>query len=181
MSCLPPPAHAKLSFSLGNIIGSGRSGVVFEVVDPVIASADSDSSTPSPTGYLLPLVVEVSRQLRCQSVVREAWFYEECLQGIAITRYYGCYELRIQQGWRVHARDDPPCRTDDKKFDYVPDFRQYPVLALRETGITPHTLLMDLVKEYSSVYVTVLERLGPKLPTGIQTLRTCGTFIRSGL
>lgn len=169
-SSLPPPAHAKLSFSLGKVVGSGRSGVVFEAVNPII-STGPDSSTPTPAGYLPPLVVKVSRQLRCQSVVREAWFYEEmeCLQGVAIARYYGCYELKLQQEWRVHAWEDPPCRNNDKKFDFVPDFNQYPISALREAGIAPHPMLTELVKEYNSVYVTVLERLGPKLPTGIQT------------
>lgn len=101
--------------------------------------------------------------------MREAWFYEEmeCLQGVAIPRYYGCFKLSLEKGCRVHPWNDTQCYSSDTDPDYCADRVQYPEEALVESGVSPHPLLEELILETNSVYVTILERLSPELRPGV--------------
>lgn len=162
-SQLPPAGHATLTLRLGKMIGFGRTGIIYEALDTCLSSPDATH------GYIPPLVVKIARRKRCQSLVREAWFYEEmeCIQGVAIPRYYGCFKLNLERGTRVHPWNDPRCYSPDTDLDYCADFVQYPDDSLLESGISPHPLLEELILETNAVYVTVLERLGPELRPGV--------------
>lgn len=61
----------------------------------------------------------------------------------------------------------PRCHSSDTSLDYCADFVQYPDEAILEAGISPHPLLEELILETNAVYVTVLERLGPQLRSGV--------------
>lgn len=142
----------------------GRSSIVYEALNTRIAPSDLDPSGAS-RGYLPPLVVKIGRQSRCQSIVREAWFYEEmqCLQGVAIARYFGCFEVKVGPGRRVGPWEDTKYQLDAPEPDLVWDFAQYSEDDITECGIAPHPLLSELLEETSAVYITVLERLGHEL------------------
>lgn len=163
-SQLPPQGHAALSLSLGKVLGAGRSSIVYEALDTRIIPSSLDPRSAS-RGYLPPLVVKIGRRNRCQSIVREAWFYEEmeCLQGVAIARFYGCFELKLGPSKRVEPWEDPEYELDTSEPDFVWDFAQYSEEDVEECGIAPHPLLSELVEENEAVYITVLERLGSEL------------------
>lgn len=164
-SNLPPPGHSELSFSLGPIIGSGRTGIVYEVRNVSIDPIKDDVSTKTP-GYLPPLVVKVAYRNRCLSLVREAWFYEEmeCLQGASMARCYGCFELDLKRGWRLHPwRYRAGKAPDGGEYDSIPDYDEYPPATARRVGIAPHPMLPELIMERDRVFVLVLERLGDEL------------------
>lgn len=167
-SKLPPPAHATLSFKLGRRMASGMTGVVYEAIDVRIAPSPDHGTKP--TGYLPPLVVKIGRSNRCMSMGREAWFYNEMesLQGIAIARCYGCFELELQRGMLAEPWQDRLNRTDyDNEYDELPDFIEYPEEALEEKEVDPHPLLKKLIKARNRLCITVLERLGPALEPGV--------------
>ncbi|KAK7677495.1 hypothetical protein QCA50_019501 [Cerrena zonata] len=91
-SKLPPPGTMELTLRLGQKIGSGAAGQVYEAV------IQYDQSSPELRDMTMPpLVVKVSRPSKANSVAREAYYYEEmeCLQGCVIPRYYGLYETAI--------------------------------------------------------------------------------------
>ncbi|CAL1706344.1 unnamed protein product [Somion occarium] len=92
-SKLPPPGNLKFHLALGNKIGRGRVGRVYE------ATIDLTKSSPELSKMVLPpLVVKVSRRHDAKKLQREAYYYEEmeCLQGSVIPRYYGLYQTTIQ-------------------------------------------------------------------------------------
>lgn len=168
-STLPAPGHSTLSLSLGDAISSGRSGIVYEALEARTNSTHIGvQGDTASTGYLPPLVVKIARQNRCMSIVREAWFYEEmeCLQGASIARCYGCFELRLEKGWRVGPWENPEHRLYDTGYDSIPEFARYPPLATMEAGIEPHPLLTELIMARNRVFVLVLERLGDELSVG---------------
>lgn len=91
-SKLPPPGNLSLHLTLGNKIGRGRVGRVYE------ATVDLTKSSPELSKMVLPpLVVKISRRHDAKRLAREAYYYEEmeCLQGCAIARYYGLYRTVI--------------------------------------------------------------------------------------
>lgn len=166
-SQLPSSSSATLRIKLGEKIGDGMTGIVYEAIVLSITHPDgSDDNVP--TGYLPPLVVKVGRLNRSASMVREAWFYEdmEPIQGIAVPRCYGCFELKVPRGTIVE-----PCLrncTDyDNDFEELIDFSEYPEEALLETGVEPHPTLTELIAARDRLHVTIFERLGPELAPGI--------------
>ncbi|EIM81047.1 uncharacterized protein STEHIDRAFT_172094 [Stereum hirsutum FP-91666 SS1] len=166
-STLPPPGHSTLSFSLGRSLGAGRSGIVFEVLDPCLRDSDSDA----PSVPLPPLVAKIGRQDRCQSIVREGWFYEEmeCLQGVAIPRCYGCFELKLSKGCRVGPWEDPRFATfeSERSWDVLPEFEKFIPEVCHDAGWFPHPMLPRLVIERKSLYVLLMERCGHELEDGV--------------
>lgn len=117
-------------------------------------------------GSLPPLVVKIGRRNRCQSITREAWFYEEmeCLQGIAIARCYGCFEMELGKGQRVAPLVDHP--TYDESYDHIPEFDEYPYKATKDAGISPHPFAHKLIFARNRLFVLILERLGDPLSLG---------------
>lgn len=167
-SKLPPPAHATLSFKLGKRIGFGLTGIVYEAIDVRVAPSSEHNITL--TGYLPPLVVKLGRSNRCMSMAREAWFYREmeCLQGIAIARCYGTFDLEVPRDMLVEPWQDPINSTDyDNDYEELPDFEEYPEEALEEKEVDPHPMLKKLVAARNRLCITVLERLGPALESGV--------------
>ncbi|CAL1706348.1 unnamed protein product [Somion occarium] len=85
--------NLSLHLTLGNKIGRGRVGRVYE------ATVDLTKSSPELSNMVLPpLVVKISRRHDAKRLAREAYYYEEmeCLQGCVIPRYYGLYQTVIQ-------------------------------------------------------------------------------------
>lgn len=85
-----------LHVMLGNVIGSGFSGVIFEAL--VI---DQDARRQLPT-----LLAKVSRHQRRGHMAREKWMYDELwpLQGVAIPHCYGWFETEIEPSEDVWGR-----------------------------------------------------------------------------
>lgn len=113
-------------------------------------------------------MAKIGRQKRCQSIAREAWFYDEmkCLQGALIARCYGCFELKLEKGCRVNPWEHPQHTPSDMSPDKVPEFAMYPEDALDEAGILPHPLLTELLMARDRVFVLILEKLGNELSGG---------------
>lgn len=172
-SQLGPPDHSTLSFSLGKPLGAGRSGLVYEVLEPHLEESTSETPSardPLPSGYLPPLVIKIARQNSCQSIVREGWFYEEmeCLQGVTIPRCYGCFELKLPKGCRVGPWEDPRFGSLHRSMDAIPEFEKYVPDVYYNADVFPHPLLPRLVIERKTVYVLLLERLGNELQPNVQ-------------
>ncbi|KZV82126.1 hypothetical protein EXIGLDRAFT_778945, partial [Exidia glandulosa HHB12029] len=153
-SSLPAPGSLALNLELGEYIGSGRSGIVFAV------------DTTGTHGGLPPLVLKIARQERCQSVAREAWFYEEleCLQGVVLPRCYGCFRLNLQDGqtvpaWSAHELDDSDA--GDDLVDVPAEYHGYSANALDILDQHPHPLLTELGTARDCLVVLLLERLAP--------------------
>lgn len=165
-STLPTPAHHTLSFSLGEAVSCGRSGIIFDAADVRVIPRDENDA---PTGYLPPLVVKIGRANRCYSLAREGWFYEEMesIQGVAIARRYGCFDMELPPGRFVEPWQDFRFRTDEdaEKDDFI-DFDEYSEESMIDAGVAPHPLLVELIREQRRVFILVLECLGPRLGTG---------------
>lgn len=167
-SQLPPPAHATLSFSLGRRIASGLTGIVYEAVN--VRVTPSSEHGVLPTGYLPPLVIKLGHSNRCMSMAREAWFYREmeCLQGIAIARCYGTFDLELPRDMLVEPWQQSINWTDyDNDYEELPDFEDYPLEALDDKEVDPHPMLKKLIPLRNRLCITVLERLGPALEPGV--------------
>ncbi|CAL1698791.1 unnamed protein product [Somion occarium] len=112
-SQLPPPGNFTLHLDIGPKIGRGRVGRVYE------ASVVVSGSSPELAEMKLPdLVVKISRRQDSKKLTREAYYYQEmeCLQGVAVARYYGLYETIVPAD-----RDFLPWRSDPLD----PSKRQY--------------------------------------------------------
>ncbi|GJJ09988.1 hypothetical protein Clacol_004214 [Clathrus columnatus] len=96
-SKLPPPGNEHLSVMLGQTIGNGRVGTVHPLK---LYTHETD---------LPPLVVKVSRYQSSESIEKEAWCYEELeqVQGIAVPRCYGLFQVRVEEGMEVLTWTDP--------------------------------------------------------------------------
>ena len=81
---LPESRHLHLDLQIGGLLGKGRSGFVFSVIQGGEAAK------------LPPLAVKVARQSFNKFVAREAWFYDElaCLQGSVIPRCFGFFSAK---------------------------------------------------------------------------------------
>ncbi|GJJ09987.1 hypothetical protein Clacol_004213 [Clathrus columnatus] len=132
-SKLPPPGNEHLSVALGQTIGNGRVGTVHPIK---LYTHETD---------LPPLVVKISRYKSSESIEKEAWCYEELeqVQGIAVPRCYGLFQVRVEEDMEVLTWTDPRY-VKRQKFD--PWGRP-----IEETG--DPTLLSILV----------LERLGERM------------------
>lgn len=167
-SQLPPPGHSRLSFSIGKPLGAGKSGSVHEVLNPTWEAPVQESSLA--TGHLPPLVAKICWPNRCHSIVREGWFYEEmeCLQGIAIPRCYGCFELKLSKGLHVESEVDlDDEEIFDNSFDVIPEHEDYNLWDMQAVKLLPHPLSSDLIHARDRVYVLLLERMGDELSPGV--------------
>ena len=99
-----PPGKPTLCLSLGEKIGAGACGFVYEATDVSL------SGTPRPPKSTLPpLVVKICRNYQPYKLPREAFIYEEMesIHGLVVPRYYGCFETVIPPGvafpiWQLH-------------------------------------------------------------------------------
>ena len=99
-----PPGKLSLRLSLGEKIGAGACGFVYEATDVFL----SGSPRP-PKSTLPPLVVKICRNYQPYKLPREAFIYEEMesIHGLVVPRYYGCFETVIPPGvafpiWQLH-------------------------------------------------------------------------------
>ncbi|KAI0060769.1 hypothetical protein BV25DRAFT_1827658 [Artomyces pyxidatus] len=149
-SRLPPPRQVHLSAHLGEFIGDGHSSIVFALDTPQLDGVPSDQ-------HAIPrLVVKIARSNRLAALARDAWFYDEmeCLQGSAIARCYGWFEVELSSGQSVPAWSEHPAE-DPNEHDYALD---------RDTNVHPDQLKRSARRDVLSVLV--LERLGDRLPPG---------------
>ncbi|EIM84350.1 uncharacterized protein STEHIDRAFT_112752 [Stereum hirsutum FP-91666 SS1] len=95
-SSLPPPHDITLRTSVAEYLGSGRTGLVYILSDPVLSD---------PNNKLPELVFKFPRSHRCADIYRESWFYEEMerLQGVAIPRCYERLGCRLPIGKPIPA------------------------------------------------------------------------------
>ncbi|EJD50958.1 hypothetical protein AURDEDRAFT_160101 [Auricularia subglabra TFB-10046 SS5] len=86
---------ASIAFDVGEVLGSGASGVVCAVENVRVLSGPANTSFP-------PLAVKIAKSYRAMEVVRESWAYDEleCLQGVAVPRYYGLFTLTLPDSQR---------------------------------------------------------------------------------
>ena len=114
----PPPSKSPgnrtLHLSLGNKIGEGACGLVYEATD-VSLSGCSQHALP-------PLVVKICKNFQHYKLPSEAATYEEMesLHGLVTARYYGCFETVIRPGitfppWQV---SDPLYKSNLTEVDH---------------------------------------------------------------
>lgn len=91
-----PPGNLMLRLSLGDKIGEGACGLVYEATGVCLAGR-SPGYTKS---KLPPLVVKIRKNFQPYRLPREAFIYEEMepLHGLLVARYYGCFETVIPPG-----------------------------------------------------------------------------------
>ncbi|EJD50952.1 hypothetical protein AURDEDRAFT_160096 [Auricularia subglabra TFB-10046 SS5] len=84
-----------IAFDVGDVLGSGASGVVCAVENVRVLSGPANTSFP-------PLAVKIAKSYRAMEVVRESWAYDEleCLHGVAVLRYYGLFTLTLPDSQR---------------------------------------------------------------------------------
>ncbi|KZV88094.1 hypothetical protein EXIGLDRAFT_839519 [Exidia glandulosa HHB12029] len=138
-STLPPAGDLHLSLKLGDFIGDGRSGIVFEAEQ--VAPDDDASKFVFP-----PLVVKVVRP------------------GVVLPRCYGWFELESPLDWDVPAWREHP--TDGNRTDAEEgpaEFMQYHPDDLRESNIAPIPFMSELAAARNRLFILVLERVGGEL------------------
>ncbi|EJD50964.1 hypothetical protein AURDEDRAFT_160107 [Auricularia subglabra TFB-10046 SS5] len=91
-----------IAFDVGDVLGSGASGVVCAVENVRVLSGPANTSLP-------PLAVKIAKSYRAMDVVRESWAYDEleCLQGVAVPRYYGLFTLTLLESQRPKTWTKP--------------------------------------------------------------------------
>ena len=172
-SKLPPPGNLTLSLRLGERIGSGRSGVVFDV------SVDADHSSPEIASLAIPpLVAKISRHKHHLDLQHEAFYYDEmeCIQGIVIPRFYGLFQGRLPAGaslfppgereedaMQLQPDSDSESESEDTSTDDATE-DDNDVVSYLDPEIKGR--LREIKEDVSIVSVLVLERLGGKLPIG---------------
>lgn len=154
--------HVKCN--LGNKLGFGSSGLVYEVLDPTLVN----EGAPSDDVVIPPLVLKIAVKTKKKNIAREAWFYDEMqsLQGVVIPRCYGWFEAQLPKGitfvpWtddeenRFFPKDDP---TGERFFS----------VWRRGTFNEDYRTLLDRLHDDRTVTFILLERLdGPLLPVGV--------------
>lgn len=84
--------RTNLSLELGEFIGGGRSAVVYAV--NVLATEPRGESHQS-----LELCIKVARPNHCRTLAREAWMYEQLVegvhQGVIVPRCYGFFTAEL--------------------------------------------------------------------------------------
>ena len=90
-----PPGKLTLRLSLGDKIGSGACGFVYEAIDVSLSGSPRPSKSALP-----PLAVKICQNFKPYKLPREAFIYEEMesLHGLVVPRYYGCFETTIPPG-----------------------------------------------------------------------------------
>ena len=110
-----PPGKLTLRLSLGEKIGAGACGFVYEATDVSLSG-----SPRCPKSALPPLVVKISRNGRAAGIEHEAFYYEEmeCIQGVVVPRYYGFFQADVPEGayFDPQGRDkgEPVASRDDE-------------------------------------------------------------------
>ena len=91
-SCSTSPKGRTLRLSLGQKIGEGGCGFVYEATDVSLSGFSQD--------ILPPLVVKICRNFQHYKLPFEAAIYEEMrpLHGVITARYYGCFETLVRPG-----------------------------------------------------------------------------------
>lgn len=147
-SSLPPPHDITLRTSVAEYLGSGRTGLVYILSDPVLSD---------PNNKLPELVFKFPRSHRCADIYRESWFYEgmERLQGVAIPRCYGLFEADLPVGCAVRLPDGRTLLAHEE-FE-SPD---------ASVDDLPHPDILKPRSTRNKIFVLVLERLGGRLPIG---------------
>ncbi|KAK7692415.1 hypothetical protein QCA50_004040 [Cerrena zonata] len=153
-SDLPPAGTMKLSLSIGNMIGDGAAGGVYE------ATIQYDHSSPELRDMAMPpLVVKISRRRKPTRLAREAFYYEEMeyLQGCVIPRYYGLFDAMIPSGcdfkpWSEDAQNHQHCchQLSSDSNDSLSDFP--PKRKAKKAHAPP-----------SPLSILILERVGERL------------------
>lgn len=157
LASFPPSSHLSLQANLGDFIGDGRSGTVFEIKTPATIIASDGRRIHIP-----PLVCKFAAHDRNSCVAREAWFYDEMqtIQGMAIPRCFGLFEAEIPDGFKFI-----PHTLEMDYEDRTPEERAGELYYLRK-GIgsfqdTPANWeIRRRLKEPQRVVLLLLERLG---------------------
>ena len=162
-------ATTTIQFSLGQKLGAGGSGLVYEVVCPP-QSGQEKSRIP-------PLAVKIAYRSKNKRIAREAWFYEELqtLQGVVVPRCYGCFEARLPDDCTFTPWNEIP--PEPERIDFsdplepqpepVPDEEFFDTRVLGAFNEGSRELLTRLDDE-NEVTLLLLERLGePFLPVGV--------------
>lgn len=159
-SSLPPPGDLRMAIVLGDRLGSGRSGVVFA------ATIDHANSSPELSELVTPpLAVKVSRQGHHESVLHDAFYYEEmeCLQGVVIPRYYGSFQGCVSEGASL-------CQSGDVKG------REQLEIASEDSGKEKSNSFCILIMEKLGGLIPVGERLPDKI---LYVCRNCDSALRA--
>lgn len=155
-SRLPPPGTLRASIVLGNCLGHGRSCVVFE------ATVDLSHSSPELRSLAFPpLVAKISRAGMAEDLQHEAFYFDEmeCIQGVVVPRYYGTFKGKLPRGSSFLR---PAGRSMERRLLATPpyDFAHKGYINTSETDVPLP------VFDFSSVTISVMERLGDHLPLG---------------
>ena len=125
-----PPGNRTLHLSLGNKIGEGWCGLVYEATD-VSLSGCSQHALP-------PLAVKVCKNFQQYKLSAEAATYEEMesLHGLVTARYYGCFEIVIRPGiafppWQV---SDPLYKSNLTEVDHPHISRVLTIIVMERLG-----------------------------------------------
>ena len=126
----PASGNRTLRLSLGNQIGEGGCGLIYEATD-VSLSGHSHQSLP-------PLVVKICKNFQHYKLPTEAAVYEEIhsLHGVITARYYGCFETVLRPGvtfpiWNRTGGIYEPGATD---IDYPNISRVLSIIVMERLG-----------------------------------------------
>ena len=130
----PPPSQSPgnrtLRLSLGDKIGEGACGLVYEATD-VSLSGHSRQALP-------PLAVKICKNFQHYKLPSEAATYEEMesLHGLVTARYYGCFETVIRPGitfppWQV---SDPLHKSNLTEVDHPHISRVLTIIVMERLG-----------------------------------------------
>ena len=150
---LPSPGNLALSLSLGEKLGRGSSGLIYEAfVDEANSSSELASSLP-------PLVVKITYRGRSIRAAHEAYYYEtlQPLQGVSIPRYYGRFTADVPPSISPLRCNNVDGARTEETIDIRPGMRPYPFTDEEDT----------LDPSPNSVGILVLERLGGYLPMNV--------------
>ncbi|KAJ3535025.1 hypothetical protein NM688_g7038 [Phlebia brevispora] len=157
-STLPPPDHLSLHLSLGQRLGHGRSGGVYDV------NIDFTNSSPELKSLAFPpLVAKVSRPKREKELEHEAFYYEEMetIQGIVIPRCYGFFTGKI-------PRDHLLVGETDVSSEFPTDSEESMSEAsnLKNEDSERPQFTYNHAANFRVVSILLLEKLGDRLPVG---------------
>lgn len=125
-----PDDRGHLSIELGELIGAGRTAVVYAV--KVVGATPGKQGIPwSKDPYTVDLCAKVARPNHCRSLAREAWVYEQLIegayQGVMAPRCYGFFAIDLAPELLpfpllsnvddMVSSDDDPTRDDDLPDD----------------------------------------------------------------
>ncbi|TFY75542.1 hypothetical protein EWM64_g8471 [Hericium alpestre] len=158
-SKLPDADNLKLSCSIGDSVGNGISSVVFEAKDVTLSDSKSDVHLP-------PLVLKVARRWKSNSLLQEAWAYDEMepIQGVALARCYGLFQVDLPRNAEPHPWDAKFYQEGQtEEIGFACDLT-------RNEYKRSHPALKEFVYHPDRLCVLVLERLGDELPSDLDEL-----------